>query len=152
MRELMAKGRLRRRNPRPHPLSPSPAKPERGNARGTAALGRLAPPERRLLDKARRMARQFHGRSEVVELAKAERKPLPRFVVEVGELDDLSYAPPAGSKRAAHVYRHVSGDRGASAPPSPNRPLLVVDPRNARPAMVMNRSPMKLRATKGLVG
>lgn len=94
---------------------------------------------------ARRMAAQFHGDAgQVVELSPGERKPLPRYVTVVGRMADLTYLPERGSKRADSAWRHRAGDRGMLEAKSGNKPLVVANPVTGRPAIVMDRSPMRL--------
>ena len=102
---------------------------------------------------ARRLAKEFHGttRGQVVELSASERKPLGRYAVVVGKLDEMVYEPEAGSKRASSRWRHESGDRGPFAARSKEKPLLVVSPGSRRPQIVMDKSPMRL-TKNGLEG
>lgn len=102
--------------------------------------------DRKLLEAARRLSERFHGtRAEVVELSPEERKALPRYVTVAGTLEDFTYRPdPSTSKRGKDAWRHQSGDRGPLKARSKNKPVVVVDPRTGKPALVANRSPMRL--------
>ena len=137
LRDLMASGQLRlKRNPEEHPVDAS----------------KLTPAERRQLNAAKRLARQFHGEDyEVVELDPDERK-LPRFLPVLGRMPTLEYEPSPGSKRAGYVYEHESGDRGFGQKASPNAPLLAADPKTRRPVIVPLRSPVRFSGKVGLVG
>lgn len=126
----------RRRNPA---RSTGKPKPRKGGAK-------------RELEAARRLSRLFHGTpTEVVELSPAERRPLPRYAMLLGRLHELTYMPDATSKRGGYRWQHKSGDRGPGKPRSRRSPLVVIDPATKRPALVMDRSPMKL-TRRGLVG
>ena len=123
------------------------------NPQAAPAPTRLSPADRQALRQAQRLAQEFHGTSTaVVELRPEERGNLPRFVTVAGELADFSYVPPPGSARAGYQWRHTSGDRGPFEQESPYRPLVVVDPRTRRPALLRGRSPMRLDPEKGFVG
>lgn len=109
------------------------------------------PAESKALSSARRLSKAFHGRTEVVELSAKERKPLPKYMVVLGDLETLTYAPDKRSKKGNYVWEHKSGDRGFLKRRSKNKPLVVIDPKNRKPAILLNRSPMKL-TERGLVG
>ncbi len=141
---------------------PSSPKTKRAKAARAKPKGRATPrkrtnpsaiADRKALAAARRLSQQFHGTpGEVVELSARERKPLPRYVVSVGELKEFTYEPEPGSKRARFAWRHESGDRGLGQPKADAKPLVVVDPKTRRPAIVPHRSPMKLDGRRGFVG
>lgn len=110
---------------------------------------------RRQLEAARRLARKFHGKfggAQVVELSPTERRPLSRFAVALGDLVDVTYGPDRKSTRGRNLWTHTSGDRGILKQRARNKPLLIVDPKTRRPALALNRSPMKLDPDHGLVG
>lgn len=112
----------------------------------------LTPAERRQLATAKRLSKQFHGDAyHVVELNSRERT-MPRFAVVAGELTDMTYEPNPGSKRSNYKWQHESGDRGFGRSRSGNKPLLVVDPKTKRPAIVAHRSPMRFSSKRGFVG
>jgi len=112
----------------------------------------LTPEDRRALETAKRLSQQFHGTpSEVYELSARERRPLPRFVAAMGRLAEVVYEPEQGT-RSQFRYRHRSGDRGPLAPSSQKKPILAIDPRTKRPAIVLDRSPIKLDPRRGLEG
>ena len=149
-------GRFRKgKNPHgrgPKRWNPAAKKPGVPRARGDRPAPRLTAAEKRELTAARRLSKQFHGTgAQVVELDRKERQ-LPRFAVVAGELDEFTYAPARQSKRGADKWRHQSGDRGPGWPRSPNRPLVIVDPKTRRPAIVAHRSPMRLDGKKGFIG
>jgi len=102
--------------------------------------------------RAKRLSKQFHGRTEVVELSAKERKPLPKYVVVAGELDEFTYAPNPKSKKGDAVWSHKTRDRGFLRSKGKRRPLLVVDPKTKRAAIVPNRSGMKFDPKAGFVG
>lgn len=104
------------------------------------------------LEAAKRLSKRFHGNVQVVELNDRERRPLPRYVAVVGELDELTYSPDPRSKRGSVRWRHESGDRGPGRPRARSKPLVVVDPRTKRPAIVAHRSPLRFSSDRGLVG
>ena len=96
------------------------------------------------------LSRNFHGTDDqVVKLDKREQKPLEDYGVVLGEVVAIEYRPLKGS-RAPHVWRHESGDKGNEQ--SSRKPLLVVNPKTKRPAIVMHRSGMKFSSKRGLVG
>lgn len=110
------------------------------------------PADSKALASAKRLSKMFHGSTEVVELSAKERKPLPRYVVVAGQLDEFTYAPGASSKRGAYKWSHKSGDKGPLAKNGKAKPLLVVDPATKRPAIVANRSGMRFSSKRGFVG
>ena len=77
---------------------------------------------------------------------------MPRFVVALGEIPQLSYEPRAHSKRGNTQFIHESGDRGFGKAKSNNRPGLAADPKTGRPLIVPMKSPVKLSGKRGLVG
>lgn len=102
------------------------------------------------LASARRLSRNFHGTDDqVVKLDKREQKPLEDYGVVLGEVVAIEYRPLKGS-RAPHVWRHESGDKGNEQ--TNRKPLLVVNPKTKRPAIVMHRSGMRFSSKRGLVG
>lgn len=111
--------------------------------------------EPKSLKAARREARNFHGpqgAGEVVELAERERT-LPKHLVVLGELPEISYEPDARrSKRGGYRYVHQAGDRGFGRRPSKRRPLLAADPKTGRPVIVPAGSPVRFSSKRGLVG
>lgn len=112
---------------------------------------KLKAADRRALEKAKRISREFHGTpTEVVELSPEERKPLPRFMAVAGQLDEFTYSPPADSRHGDAAYSHQSGDRGPLAGKAKHKPLLAVDDKG-RPVVVKDKSPMKL-TERGFVG
>ncbi len=106
------------------------------------------------LRQAKSLAKRFHGSADghVVELDAKERRKPGRYAVVVGDLEALVYDPRGKSKRGGVLWHHQSGDRGEGKPKSPNRPLLVVDPKTKQPMIVMDKSPMRWSSVKGLVG
>ena len=108
--------------------------------------------DERLLERARRLSEQFHGtRGEVIELSERERR-LPRYVVALGTMPELSYEPDPSSKRSGARWIHQAGDRGLEQPASDKKPILAVDPETKRPIIVAAGSPMRFSSKKGLVG
>lgn len=120
-----------------------PRKPKKRNP--------VARAEKRMLATAKRLSKRFHGRSEVVELSPRERRPLPRYMVVAGELDEFTYAPDKRSKLGAAKYSHKVGD-GSTKPRGRKKPLIVVDPGTKRPAILLNGSGMKFSSARGFVG
>ncbi|MHB1132984.1 MAG: hypothetical protein ACYC4L_11405 [Chloroflexota bacterium] len=120
---------------------------------------RKSPPKRKASDrelaKAKRLARSFHGPNGeglVIELSAKERK-LPRYVVEMGRMPELIYAPdPRRSSRGGVQYEHESGDRGMFARRAKGKPVLAINPATGRPVFVPMGSPMKANGKKGLIG
>lgn len=106
------------------------------------------------LQKAKRLAKRFHGNEEghVIELAPKERQKPSKYAVVVGDLESVVYHPRKGSKRNGYNWEHKSGDRGMGKRGSKNRPLLAVDPKTNQPIIVMHHSPMKFDSKRGLVG
>ncbi|MDA8186841.1 MAG: hypothetical protein M0T85_01700 [Dehalococcoidales bacterium] len=125
-----------------------PRPPKRNPKKGK----RLSAADRKALATAKAISSQFHGDAQVVELSAAERKPLPRFVPVAGALDEFTYAPGGRSKRGPYRYSHEAGDRGTGKPKSHKKPLLVVDPKTRRPAIVTDKSPMRFSSKRGFVG
>jgi flagellar biosynthesis GTPase FlhF len=124
LRELMASGKLRLRNPS----------------------------DRHLLQRAMRLSEEFHGTPhEVIELAPAEQQ-VSRYLVALGRLPELRYVPDGHSERGGVEWVHESGDRGFARPRSDRQPWLAVDPATLRPVIVPMRSPMRLNAARGLEG
>jgi hypothetical protein len=137
--EATAVARMAAQNRQPKPARRNPSA-------GSAA-------DQKTLAAARRISEAFHGtRAEVYELSPEERKPLPRYVVALGRAPELAYEPDPASKRGRARWVHQSGDRGPGLPRSANAPMVVVDPTTRRPAILSNRSPMKLDPKRGLVG
>ncbi len=139
LRDLMASGELRlKKNP---------------DAGGAIDVKSLSPEDRKAFNSAKRLAVQFHGDkgAEVIELDPDERK-LPRFLTVLGEMPELQYETPAGSKRAGWIWEHAAGDRGFGRPSSPNRPVLAADPTTRRPVLVPARSPVRFNGKLGLIG
>lgn len=129
---------------RPHAQS-------RRNPRARHSGAPLCEKDRRQLEDAQRLSEEFHGnKNQVWELEPHERR-LSRFVVKAGSLQDFTYDPGRGSTKGDALYEHEAGDRGLLAPKAKDKPLLVVDPKTRRPALVPNRSPMKLTG-RGFVG
>ena len=130
------------RRPRAHPRANPPLRHRNP---------KLCEKDQRQLEAAQRLSEEFHGnRNQVWELEPHERH-LSRFVVKAGSLQDFTYDPGRGSKKGDALYEHEAGDRGLLAPKAREKPLLVVDPKTRRPALVPNRSPMKL-TERGFVG
>ncbi len=114
----------------------------------------LSDSERRQLEEARRISAEFHGTPDHVLEIPENRRLLPRFVAEVGKLEEFSYNPPADSQRDDHnsIYSHEVGDRGILAPKAKSKPRLAVDPRTRRPIILPDRSPMRFDEERGFVG
>lgn len=125
-------------------------------ARRNPAPARQAPKaggrDRKAYETARRLSETFHGDAQVVELTPAERKGLPRFVAVAGDMEDFTYAPKPGSKRAGYNWKHESGDRGFGRGRGKRKPLIVIDPDTKRPAIVSNRSGMTFEPEIGFIG
>lgn len=123
--------------------------------RTSAGRGELPSKKRRNpsdLTKAKRMSREFHCTpDETRRLSEAERKPLPKEVMVVGEVHEITYGPDRHSCRGTSLWRHVFGDRGAGKPKAKEKPLLVASP-NGQIAIVQGKSPAKLDPKKGIVG
>jgi len=115
---------------------------------------RSNPAQAKALRSAKTLAKRFHGTAvgHVVELDAKERRRPGRYAVVVGELSSLVYDPRGRSKRGGSLWSHESGDRGAGKPKSPNRPLLVVDPKTKQPSIVLNKSTMRFSSRSGLIG
>jgi len=109
------------------------------------------PTDSKLLQRAKSLSKRFHGTTKVVQLSAKERKPLPKYVVVVGELDELTYAPGKRSQRGRFRYSHKTGDKGRGER-TRRKPLLVVDPKTKKAAIVANRSGMRFSASRGFVG
>lgn len=120
-----------------------------------AGLRRKVTSDARAPQGARRQATTFHGpagKSQVVRLTGQDRAAPPAVGLVVGTVESITYRPAPGSRRAAWNWEHKSGDRGQGKAIAREKPLLVVDPRTRRPHLVMNKSPMRFSARKGLVG
>lgn len=97
---------------------------------------RLSMADRQALEKAERMSEAFHGTPDlVIELDDHERR-LPKFLVALGSIPELSYEPRADSARANSIYVHKSGDRGLLEPSSKKKPVLAADPISGKPVIV----------------
>ena len=142
-RNLMASQKVRMKP------NPKEAKKRTTNAKRNPAT--LTAREKRELETARRMSKQFHGNSQVIELNQKDRH-VPRFAVAAGEISEMTYSPNRGSKRQGTDWHHKSGDRGPGKPRSRQKPLLVADPITKQPILLKHRSPMKFSSKRGLVG
>lgn len=139
LRELMGSGQLRfAKNPSGSPVSLN----ER----------QLSATERRDLERARDLSREFHGTSGLVlDLEPGERQA-SRFAVALGSMPAIEYEPRSDSDRSGYIWRHESGDRGDGVPKAKGKPLLAVDARTQRPIIVPMHSSMALDPERGLVG
>lgn len=109
-------------------------------------------PDAGLLRQAERLSKAFHGNiAGVYALSARERRPLPKYVVKVGNLDELVYRPDRDSQRGQYRWRHESGDRGFGRGRAKEKPMVAVDPRTRRAYVLPNRSPMRL-TKRGLAG
>ncbi len=129
-------------NPSKKRKKPSTGRRSRSGKRADAALG-----------KAKRLATRFHGhwRGHVYELTPKERK-LSRYVVAAGTLEDYTYAPKKGSKRAFARWKHESLDRGLGKPKGRKKPLLAVDPATKKPVIVARGAAVEFSGRRGFVG
>lgn len=105
------------------------------------------------ITKARRLARNFHGKGagDVLKLDARERTRPPKYAVLVGELKNIVYTPLRG-KRANANWDHLSGDRGSGVKAGKLKPYLAVNPKTRRPFLVMGRSGLHFSSKRGLVG
>lgn len=99
---------------------------------------------------AARLSQEFHGSPVYVRRLKARERRLPETVVVIGDVPETWYNAPAGSQRAGEIWRHLSGDTGATVEVGPH-PQLVADPRTRRVYTIPGESGMLFDEHRGLI-
>jgi hypothetical protein len=100
--------------------------------------------------KLQRMSEQFHGeRGHILRLGPDQRRPLPEYVVDVGQEVATVYRPARSSQRGRNTWEHESGDVGGRK--ISGRRRIVADARG-RTYVVPGSSRMRFDPRKGLVG